>query len=188
MLFVEINLHNKVYLIGVTYRVPNTNFSLFNDEINAILERLKNKYHIILMGDFNICLMKENNNKSLFQNTMQSNSLFPTITEPTRVCTIEKDGQNIVTESLIDNIFVNENLAYNSGLIYSDISDHYPIFISIPCNSKKFKSGNLEIKYRLIDDYRIRKFKSALANNFVFQTIINMDSAETAFITFFLHF
>ena len=51
---------------------------------------------------------------------MQSNSLFPTITEPTRVCTIERDGQNIVTESLIDNIFVNENLAYNSGLTYSD--------------------------------------------------------------------
>ena len=29
---------------------------------------------------------------------------YPTITEPTRVCAIEKDGQNIVTESLIDNV------------------------------------------------------------------------------------
>ena len=31
LLFTEISLHNKVYLIGVAYRIPNTNFSLFND-------------------------------------------------------------------------------------------------------------------------------------------------------------
>ena len=159
MIFVEINLHNRVYLIGVAYRVPNTKFNQFNDQINAILEPLKNKYHIILMGDFNICLMKENNNKNLFQNTMQTNSLFPTITEPTRVCTIERDGQNIITESLIDNIFVNENLAYYSGLIYSDISDHFPIFVSIPLSPTCENTETVEIKYRIIDEFRNRKFK-----------------------------
>ena len=185
MLFIEINLHSKVYLIGVAYRVPNTNFNQFNSKINAILEPLKNKYNIILMGDFNICLMKENNHKNLFQNTMQSNSLFPTITEPTRVCSIERNGQNIVTESLIDNIFLNENLAYNSGIIYSDISDHYPIFVSIPLNSSLVNNNeNFEIKCRLIDEYRIRKFKSALANNPIFKSIMHIHSADVAFTTF----
>ena len=175
MLFIEINLLNKVYLIGVAYRVPNTNFNQFNGKINAILEPLKNKYNIILMGDFNICLMKEDNHKNLFQNTMQSNSLFPTITEPTRVCSIERDGQNIVTESLIDNIFLKENLPYNSGIIYSDISDHYPIFVSIPLNSSlENNNENFEIKYRLIDEFRIRKFKSALVNNPIIKSIMHM--------------
>ena len=104
------------------------------------------------MGDFNICLMKEDNHKSLFQNTMQSNSLFPSIIEPTRVCSIERDGQNIVTESLIDNIFLNENLAYNSGIIYSNISDHYPIFVSIPLNSSL--ENNNENFEKQIQTYR----------------------------------
>ena len=184
LLFVEINLHNRVYLIGVAYRVPNTKFSLFNDEINAILEPLKNKYHIILMGDFNVCLMKENSNKNLFKNTMQTNSLFPTITEPTRVCSIERDGQSTITESLIDNIFVNENLACSSGLIYSDISDHYPIFVSIPLISTPKNTESVEIKYRPIDEFRIRKFKFAVANNPIFKSVMSMHSADVAFTTF----
>ncbi|CAL4124272.1 unnamed protein product, partial [Meganyctiphanes norvegica] len=107
-------LYNKVYLIGVAYCPPNTNIELFINDVNEILEPLKNKYHIILMGDFNICFMKDSNSKNAFQNTMQTNSLFPIIMEPTRVNLVNREGQNIVTESLIDNIFVNENLTYNS--------------------------------------------------------------------------
>ena len=64
------------------------------------------------------------------------------------------------------------------------LQDNQP-FLSIPCNSTNVNFGNLEIKYRLIDDYRIRKFKSALANNSIIQTITLMESAETAFTTFF---
>merc|ERR1712055_1062124 len=100
------------------------------------------------------------------------------------VALVNRDGKNVVTKSLIDNIFVNDNVNYNSGIIFSDISDHFPIFISIPCNSTNVNFGNLEIKYRLIDDYRIRKFKSAFANNPKIQTITQMESAETAFTTF----
>ena len=57
LLFVEINLNNKIYLIGVTYRIPNTNIKLFTDEINSILEKIRTKYEVFLMGDFNICLL-----------------------------------------------------------------------------------------------------------------------------------
>ena len=140
-------------MIGVTYRVPDTNIKSFIDGINTILEPLNNSYQIIIMGDFNICLLKENNHTKDFRNIMQSNSLFPTIFEPTRVALVNREGQPVVTKSLIDNIFVNDNVNYNSGLIFSDISDHYPIFISIPCNSTNVNFGNLEIKYRLIDGY-----------------------------------
>ena len=51
LLFVEINLNNKIYLIGVTCRIPDTNVKLFIDEINAILEQIRNTYEVILMGD-----------------------------------------------------------------------------------------------------------------------------------------
>ena len=140
------------------------------------------------MGDFNICLLHTDKHSNDFRNIMQSNSLFPTILEPTRVATIIKNGQNIVTESLIDNFFVNESLSYDSGLVYIDISDHYPIFISIPLKSAKANVNIFESKYRLIDDFRIRKFKSAISNNSVLQSITNIKSAEVAFTTFFTTF
>ena len=66
LLFVEINLNNKIYLIGVTYRIPNTNIKLFTDEINSILEKIRAKYGVILMGDFNLCLLHESNNSNIF--------------------------------------------------------------------------------------------------------------------------
>ena len=188
LLFVEINLNNKIYLIGVTYRIPNTNINLFTDEINSILEKIRNKYEVVLMGDFNICLLHESNNSKTFRNIMQSNSLFPTILEPTRVATVIREGQNVVTESLIDNIYVNDSLTYSAGVIFSDISDHYPVFISIPCSSANVNTDTFEVKYRLIDDFRIRKFNSAILYNSVIQSVIYIQSAEKAFTSFFTTF
>ena len=181
LLFVEINLDNKKFLIGVAYRIPNEKMEFFTEGINTILEKIRNTYQVILMGDFNICLLHTDKHSNEFRNIMQSNSLFPTILEPTRVATITKNGQSIVTESLIDNFFVNENLSYDSGLVYSDISDHYPIFISIPLKSDKANVNIFKSKYRLIDDFRLRKFKSAISNNSVLQSITNIKSAEVAF-------
>ena len=188
LLMVEIKLNTKSYLIGVTYRVPDTNVRSFIDEINTILEPLRNTHQLILMGDFNICLLHENNNGNMFRNIMSSNSLFPTILEPTRVATITREGQEVVTESLIDNIFVNESVSYNSGIILCDISDHYPVFISIPCKSAILNNDTFEVKFRLIDNFRIRKFKSAIVNNSIIMSLRNFQSAKGAFNSFYTTF
>ena len=53
-----------------------------------------------------------------------SNSLIPQITKPTRITP--------TTTTLIDSIYRNDILSeYNQlqGILYSDISDHLPIFI-----------------------------------------------------------
>merc|ERR1711895_198108 len=185
---VEIKLNNNPYLIGVAYRVPDTNARLFINEINTILEPLRNTHQVILMGDFNICLLHDNSHSNMFRNIMQSNSLFPTILEPTRVATITRDGQQVITESLIDNIFVNDSLSYISGIILCDISYHYPVFISIPCKSDTLNNDTFEVNYRLIDDFRIRKFKSAIPNNSIIMSLIYIQSAEAAFTSFYTTF
>ena len=118
-LFVELTFNNKLYMIGVVYRVPNTNVNIFNDTMNRIIEPLKNNYEIILVGDFNICLMKDNNHTNNFRNSMISNNLFPTILEPTRIATILRNGEYVVTESLIDNIFINTQLHFKLFLTIS---------------------------------------------------------------------
>ena len=154
----------------------------------SIYAKLSNTHQVILIGDFNICLLHENNDSNMFRNIMQSNSLFPTILEPTRVATITRDGQQVVTESLIDNIFVNDSLSYNSGIILCDISDHYPVFISIPCKSAIFNNDTFEVKYRLNDDFSIRKFKSAISNNSIIMSLRYMQSAEVPFSSFYTSF
>ena len=127
----KFNIKKKNCIVGVVYRNPNTNIELFTDEINKIIEPIKNNHNVIIMGDFNICLLQNNNYTRSFRNCMQSNSLYPTIIEPTRVANINRNGQNLTTETLLDNIFVDNNTNYKSGMILSSISDHFPIFISI---------------------------------------------------------
>ena len=118
-LFIEINVSGKKYLIGTIYRVPNTNVNDFNNTLNELIKPVSNDYEFVLMGDFNICLLQENNHTRSFCSTLQTNNLFPTILEPTRVASIQRNGEYITTKSLIDNIFVNTRLNFSSGLIYS---------------------------------------------------------------------
>ena len=74
---------------------------LNNDYLNSLSETLlreKNK-RIILMGDFDVDLLKYTTDTSTaqFSNQMYSSSLLPQITSPTRISTKSK--------TLIDNIF-----------------------------------------------------------------------------------
>ena len=80
---------------------------------------------VYLLGDYNIDLLKTECHRptSDFVEILFSNSLFPLITKPTRITN--------ETATIIDNIFTNDfsNKFHNfQGILYSDISDHFPIF------------------------------------------------------------
>ena len=83
------------------------------------------------MGDYNIDLLKHSthNPTSEFLDLMFSNSFIPLMNKPTLV--------THKTATLIDNIFtniyiyINEN-KYLTGIISTDISDHYIIFHIAP--------------------------------------------------------
>ena len=67
-LFIEVPHKGKTYLIGVIYRVPNTKVADFNDTLNKLIEPIKNNYEVILVGDFNICLLNDDNCTQSFRN------------------------------------------------------------------------------------------------------------------------
>ena len=97
----------------------------FNDTyLQNTLEKLsyENK-DIILMGDFNIDILKydTNNDSAAFLDMMYENFLLPYISSPTRVTPR--------SQTLIDNIFSNiiEDEII-SGNITTTISDHYAQF------------------------------------------------------------
>ena len=102
-IFIEIiNTNNKNIVVGYVYRHPGMDANEFNEHYLSILnEKLlleKNK-EIILMGDFNINLLRynEDHNSTDFLDQIYSCSLIPHITSPTRLTPPSK--------ILIDNIF-----------------------------------------------------------------------------------
>ena len=141
--FVEISFtHRSNIVVGCIYRHPGMSVNAFNNEhLSPLLQTLsKENKSIILLGDFNINLLKcdENLDVSNFLDILGSQLLIPQITLPTRVTRDSK--------TLIDNIFssVPVHQSFSGNLLHS-ISDHLPQFFcesfvydddsgeSIPC-------------------------------------------------------
>ena len=125
--FVEIiTTVGKNIIIGVIYRPPNNHFDSFETEMNQILGQIDKENKLCyLMGDFNIDLLKsESCDYTIrFLEQLFTSSYVPLVLRLTKIT------QH--TATLIDNIFTNdiETIETSSnGLIYSDISDHLPIF------------------------------------------------------------
>ena len=76
-LFIEVCRNKKTYLIGLIYRTPNTDRNIFIDRWNEIIEPIRSRHELILLGDFNIDLLKDNTFSRNFQNMLQSNYLVP---------------------------------------------------------------------------------------------------------------
>ena len=106
------------------YRPPNQRVDDFVSSNNELLDKISRENKIcFLMGDFNVNLMNYQHHQltGQFLDGMYSNMFFPLITRPSRITS--------QTATLIDNIFVNNFFERSrSGLIFTDISDHLPVF------------------------------------------------------------
>ena len=65
--FIEIKHNNNNYLIGGIYRVPNTNIDCFIEKLNSVVEPLKSSFKMVLLGDYNINLLKNYRHKNSFE-------------------------------------------------------------------------------------------------------------------------
>lgn len=122
----------KTIILGNIYRPPRDNvenYNTFTCEIEQILHSLQiNNKDVAIAGDFNIDLLKINE-KSIFNEyfeTVVSHGFIPKITLPTRITSH--------SSTLIDNILVKLSKNFSpttSGVLFSNISDHMPCFISL---------------------------------------------------------
>ena len=139
------------------YRPPNQNLQDFIDGLDSFLVRIsKGNKACYLMADWNLDLMKhhKHDKTSEFLDIMFSRAFFPLISRPTRITSS--------TASLIDNIFTNDvtNCAV-SGLLFTDISDHLPIFsISNECQTSSRKTQWLTFRDKNANN--VCKFKDEL--------------------------
>ena len=138
--FIElIQEDSKNMVVGCIYRHRCMQHGGFNDEYLKLLSEklISENKEVMLLGDFNIDLLKCDSNKNVsdFFDIIYSTNLVPNITSPTRLTSQR--------QILIDNIFssiINDDCI--AGNLISPISDNHAQFLIIPnCtitqNSKK---------------------------------------------------
>ena len=93
-----------------------------------------------MIGDINIDLLQlstHNKTNEYMDNTL-SQGYTPIITKPTRVTSH--------STPLIDHIYINKQTNTTSGIIITDIADHFGIFSIIHTKSKTNSKNNNEYK------------------------------------------
>ena len=174
-LFVElINPNGKNILIGVMYRPPKSNTNNFITYLQGLLQNpLFSNKDSFLMGDFNIDLMKCDslNTSQEFIEILMSASFLPLISKPTRVAN--------QTATLIDNIFCNILPVPESGIVLSDISDHYPIYARMFLNVTT-KNKNSNLKRRNITPENLSNLQRSL-NGIDWSFVYNSQDVDLAF-------
>ena len=169
----------KNVLVGVVYRPPNTDITEFNEIVSDLLRKLKaEKKYVHIMGDVNINLINMDKHAATcdFVDTMLEHGMIPTISKPTRVT------KNSAT--LIDNIFTNivkNSSSVFSGLLYTDLTDHFPIFF---IDSSTSLETNDSITYkRVYSDVNINKFNDRLSKT-EWTSVLSASDAQKAYTNF----
>ena len=131
----------------------------FNNYMSPLLSKItKEKKTLLLLGDFNINLLKCNseNSHSDFLDLLGSFQILPYITLPTRITNI--------SSTLIDNIFVSSTpYTMTSGNLTVNLSDHLPqfLFLSMSTESKKLPKLGF---YRKWANFDSNKFSDEFSN------------------------
>ena len=144
-------------IVGGIYRHPKSNINHFNTALNELTSQINDDTLAIVLGDVNINLLSENNEKvNTYLNNYLTNNFIPCITLPTRIT-----DHSI---SLIDHIFLKipKKLIQNkcsSGNLIVDISDHLPNFSFIDIKTPSIKDRPF---IRLFTDTKIELFLNNL--------------------------
>ena len=161
-IFAEIILPDRKNLIvGCLYRHPTSPVSVrdfTSEHMEPLLTKIsKEKKEIVLMGDFNVDLLKTSSNNSAgeFFNNLSTHFLTPYVLQPTR----------LKSKTLIDNIFLN-SLEYQSisGNLLIEIADHLTQFVILEGFAKKIKLAEANIYKRDKSNFSEREFEETVIN------------------------
>ena len=169
--------NNSPIVVSVIYRPPDKDINKTNEKLLELLNIIfDEKKACILMGDFNVNLLNyETHCKTKdFVDSLFSLSYIPLINKPTRIT------RN--SSTLIDNIYYNESNPNDSlsGIFYTDISDHFPIFYLLPLKKSKLSDKVLR---RKINTKNINNFHIKLRNE-CWENVLSCDDTQEAFTLF----
>ncbi len=171
-LFVEINVNNgKNLILGVIYQPPDSDINSFKNKLDELLNCInKTNKNCFILGDFNIDL--ENSVKNDFINALYASSFFPTINIYTR--------ETESSKSVIDNIITNiHNNCFDSGVILSDITDHFPIVLFIDI-AKKINEVPLKTKVKVLNEKNLMNLSENLRDK-TWDSVYSCKSPDAAY-------
>lgn len=156
-LWLEVSLKkHKPVLIGLCYRNPSENSSWI-DHFDSMMDTVTlHQKEIILMGDFNIDLLRPHKK---WNQTYDLHNLHQLIDKPTRVTPTSK--------TLIDHIYVTDkqNIIEACVPIFG-CSDHFPVCVTWSRKGVKIpKIGHKTITYRSFTHFNADHFKLAILNS-----------------------
>ena len=135
--WLSFKIDNQKVILGGIYRHPKGEIDHFNNALKNTISKINNDTLAIILGDFNIDLIKEYDPKvSCYLNNYFENNFIPCITLPTRITDH--------SATLIDHIFIKspKKLIQNkcsSGNLITYISDHLPNCTFINVKTKSIK-------------------------------------------------
>ena len=189
-IWVRFKFGNKNIIVGNVYRPPGNSKNKITEALDihySIINTIKNdpamKFcSLYLTGDMNIDLLKNDEDPEIaaYLDSMLSFAFYPCITKPTR---FETPANGVTrTPSLIDHIFSDSHTAKFSGILLSDISDHFPVFFIDQLQTPKTK--NATVIKREINDKNTKTLCDYL-KNIDWLPIINNNDHVTASDNFF---
>ena len=169
----EINgpMLSRPFRLHTIYRPPREYYDTFLNEFEPYLMKIKSDpIDSILVGDTNFNLLEASSNQSIqnYLDAMISHELIPQITVPTKI--------NKNSCKLYDHIFTHfksDNILSSSCVYISDMSDHFPVMISL----KRQKRYTDMPKYKIIRDTSTANYKKYLSKlaDYVEKTYFDYD-------------
>ena len=168
---------NEVPLIVIGIYRPHTDSipNFISKLINILTHDLIRNHKTVLIGDLNVNLLLDDTQINSFLTEMQLLSFVPLISKPTRF----PPGDTETPPSLLDHVWTNAMVNCNSGIIFSDVSDHLPIFLHLSIESNLPSSKKIQFRY--FDDSCMENLLcdiSALDWNDIFCDNINLSMAK----------
>ena len=183
-IFIRVNTgKNEFKIIGNIYRAPGCNINEFNIKLDNLLQDINNHpvykkaSEILILGDFNINLLNHDKHQQTqnYLETLLGHGMLPLITLPTRITS--------TSSTLIDHLFTSlKHDSFDSGIIYTAISDHLAIFHIRPMKFKASKPKST-VYMRKMNARNTDKFKESLIDTD--WTPIYNENPSTAFNEFY---
>ena len=153
--FNETEKNTSLDIIGV-YRPPEpSHIDSFIDKLDLLLNSLDANKNIILAGDLNVCVLRQDSASNKLLDLMRSYSLIPHMIIPTRPNPLGND-------TLIDQIWTNFSSDLEAG-VFNDtkITDHCINFAFLPVETK---TKAIKIKFRDHSEMCINELIDKLTN------------------------
>ena len=136
--------NDETILFHAMYRPPNSDMTVFENFCANMLSSIDKKSENIFAGDLNINILTMNLIRKFNTSMFQHNMMMPSINRKIRVTRNSQSIDHIIT------YIVGSGIQHRSGIIKTDISDHFPIVLALNTCGKNKPEDKAQFLYKCV--------------------------------------